>query len=186
MRRMARLLPALLSVVLVFAPLAASACDLSCWLHQTDSHCHSVSSATENNQTSASSKMDMSSEAEMSSHGIQCHGGSDCSASAGTRPHSMFVQMDMIRDSLQVMQKFDVSAMFNYSKRLSPCSHETCSEALASGSAPSASRNLPAYLYCAAIHVSSPEGFLTTPRPTAPGTSPHITLAIDPLITLRI
>jgi len=187
MRSMARPLPALLSVLLMFAALATSACDLSCWLHQTGSHCHSANSAIENNQrTSASSEMDMSSEAEMSSHGIQSDAGSDCSPSAGTLHHSMFTQMDMIRDSLQVIQKSDVGAMSNHSKRLSPCSHETCSQAAASASAPSASRARTVCRHCAAIHVSSPEDFLTTPHPLARGTSPHITLAVDPLITLRI
>jgi hypothetical protein len=177
-------LRALLSIVLVFA---TSACDLSCWLHQTDFHCHSASSATENNQsTCAWSEMDMSSEAEMSSHGIECHAGSDCGAKAGTHHHSIFAQMDTIRHSLQVIQKSDVSAMFDHSKRLSRCSHATCSQASAAAFALSASRSQSDSVYCAAIHVSGPEDFLTTPRPTAPGTSPHITLAIDPLITLRI
>ena len=186
MRSMARPLPALLSVLLMFAALATSACDLSCWLHQTGSHCHSANSAIENNQrTSASSEMDMSSEAETSSHVTQRHAAPDHSVNASTH-HAMPQQMDMVRGSLQVIRKSDVSAMSNHSKRLSPCSHETCSQAAASASAPSASRARTACRHCAAIHVSSPEDFLTTPHPLARGTSPHITLAVDPLITLRI
>lgn len=189
MRKMARLLPTLLSVLLVSAPLSTSACDLSCWLHQTGSHCHSVSSATEDDQrVSASSKMDMSSEAVMSSHGAQCNEGPVRHANAGTRHHSMSAQMNTVRGSLQAIQKSEVSsnAMFDNSNTLSPCSHETCSQASASASPPGASRTQPAYLHFAAIYISSPEKFLATFHRMAPGTSHHIPFAIDPLIRLRI
>jgi hypothetical protein len=189
MRKMARLLPTLLSVLLVSAPLSTSACDLSCWLHQTGSGCHSVSSATEDNQRpSASSEMDMSSEAVMSSHGTQCNEGPARHANAGTRHHSMSAQMNMVRGSFQAIQKSEVSsnAVFDDSNKLSPCSHETCSQASASASPPSASRAQPAYLHFVAIHISSPENFLTTFHRMAPGTSHHIPFALDPLTTLRI
>jgi len=189
MRKMTGLLPTLLSVLLVSAPLSTSACDLSCWLHQTGSGCHSVSSATEDNQrTPASSKMDMSSEAETSSQGAQCNEDPVRHANPGARHHSMSAQMNMVRGSLQAIQKSEVSsnAMFDNSNTLSPCSHETCSQASASASPPGASRAQPAYLHFVAIHISSPEKFLTTFHRMAPGTSRHISFAIDPLIRLRI
>ena len=188
MRSMARPLPALLSVLLMFAALATSACDLSCWLHQTGSHCHSANSAIENNQrTSASSEMDMSSEAETSSHVTQSHAAPDHSVNASTH-HSMPPQMDMVRSSLQVIKKSDVSssATFDPSKTLSPCSHETCSQASASASPPRASGDQPAYLHCVTFDGSSPANLLTSSPRLAPGTSPPMLLAVDLLCTLRI
>ena len=112
MRKMTGLLPTLLSVLLVSAPLSTSACDLSCWLHQTGSGCHSVSSATEDNQrTPASSKMDMSSEAETSSQGAQCNEDPVRHANPGARHHSMSAQMNMVRGSLQATPgSYDVSS----------------------------------------------------------------------------
>ena len=189
MRKIATPLPVLLSVVLVCTPLSASACDLSCWLHQTASDCHSASSAAEAGQRmmSASSAMDMSSEAETSSHVTQSHAGPDHSVNASTH-HSMSTQMDMGRGSRKIMQKSgeSSSAMFDHSKTLSPCSHETCSQASASASPPRARGDQPAYLHCAAIDGWSPANLFTSSPRLAPGTSPPILLAVDLLTTLRI
>ena len=189
MRKIATSLPVLLSVLLVCTPLSASACDLSCWLHQTASDCHSASSATEADQRmmSASSAMDMSSEAETSSHVTQSHAGPDHSVNASTH-HSMSTQMDMGRGSRKIMQKSgeSSSAMFDHSKTLSPCSHETCSQASASASPPRARGDQPAYLHCAAIDGWSPANLFTSSPRLAPGTSPPILLAVDLLTTLRI
>jgi len=189
MRKMATCLPVLLSVLLVCTPLSASACDLSCWLHQTAPDCHSASSATEADQRmmSASSAMDMSSEAETSSHVTQSHAGPDHSVNAGTH-HSMSAQMDMVRGSRKIIQKSEESssATFDHSKTLSPCSHETCSQASASASPPRASGDQPAYLHCVAIDGLSPANLLTSSPRLAPGTSPPINLPVHLLATLRI
>ena len=189
MRKMAPSLPVLLSVLLVCTPLSASACDLSCWLNQTAPDCHSASSATEADQRmmSASSAMDMSSEAETSSHVTQSHAAPDHTVNASTH-HSMPQQMDMVRGSLQVIKKSDVSssATFDPSKTLSPCSHETCSQASASALPPRASGDQPAYLHCAAIGGWSPANFLTSSHRVAPGTAPPINLPVHLLTTLRI
>ena len=189
MRKMAPSLPVLLSVLLVCTPLSASACDLSCWLHRTASDCHSASSATEADQRmmSASSAMDMSSEAETSSHVTQSHAAPDHSVNASTH-HSMPQQMDMVRGSLQVIKKSDVSssATFDPSKTLSPCSHETCSQASASALPPRARGDQPAYLHCTAIGGWSPANFLTSSHRVAPGTAPPINLPVHLLTTLRI
>src|SRR2546428_2004414 len=111
MRKIATSLPVLLSVLLVCTPLSASACDLSCWLNQTAPDCHSASSATEADQRmmSASSAMDMSSEAETSSHVTQRHAAPDHSVNASTH-HSMAAPMDMIGGSLQIIKKSDVTS----------------------------------------------------------------------------
>jgi hypothetical protein len=187
MCKIARSLAALLSVLMVSAPLSASACDLSCWLHQTASDCHSASSATEGNQRMMppSSAMDMSPEAEMSSHATQSNAGPDQSVNASTR-HSMSAPMDMVR-SLQV-KKSEVSASttFDHSKTLSPCSHETCSQASASVSPPRASQAQSVYLHCVAIKVSSRANLSTSSHRIAPGTLPPLNLAVDLLPTLRI
>ena len=189
MRKIVRPLPALLSVLMVSTSLSASSCDLSCWLHQTPSNCHSARSATEDNHRmmSPSSAMDMSSEAEMSSHATQSNAGPDRSVNASAR-HSMSAQMDMVRGSLQVIEKSDVSssAKFDHSKTLSPCSHETCSQTSASPSPPRTSQAQPVYLHCAAIKVSSPANLSTSSHRIAPGTPPPINLAVDLLPTLRI
>lgn len=185
MRKIVRSLAALLSVLMVSTPLSASACDLSCWLHQTAPDCHSASSAAEGNQgmMSAPYAMDMSSEAAMSSHGTRSDAGPDRSMNASTR-HSMSSPMDMAR-SLQV-KKSEVSARFDHSKTLSPCSHETCSQASASVSPPRASQAQSVYLHCVAIDVSSRANLLTSSHRIAPGTLPPLNPAVDLLSTLRI
>jgi hypothetical protein len=189
MRKIARSLAALLSVLMVSTPLSASACDLSCWLHQTASDCHSASSAKGGKQgmMSTSSAMDMNSEAEMCSHGTQSKAGPDQSVNASTR-HSMSAPMVMVR-SLQVKKsepELSASAKFDHSKTLSPCSHETCSQASVSVSPPRASQAQSAYLHCIAIDVSSRANLLTSSHRIAPGTLPPINLAVDLLSTLRI
>jgi hypothetical protein len=189
MRKIATSSPVLLSVLLVCTPLSASACDLSCWLHQTASDCHSASLAAEADQgmMSASSAMDMSSEAGTSSHVTQSHANLDHRVNASTH-HLVSAQMDMVRGSRKIIQKSEESssATFDHSRTLSPCSHETCSQASASASPPKAGGDQPAYLHCAAIGGWSPANFLTSSPRLAPGTSPPILLAVDLLTTLRI
>src|SRR5579872_1492712 len=144
MRRVISFLPALVSVLMVSTSLSASACDLSCWLHQAPSDCHAGNSAAEGNQRmiSASASMDMSSEAEMSSHAAQSDASADRIVSSGAHQsmsvHAMSAQMDMVSRSPQVIRKSDArsSTAFDHSeghsKGLSPCSHETCSQVSAS------------------------------------------------------
>jgi hypothetical protein len=205
MRRVIGFLPALVSVLMVSTSLSASACDLSCWLRQAPSDCHSGSSATEGNQrtmsaTSSSSAMDMSSAAEMSSHAAQSDAGTDHIVNAGAYQsmpvHSMSAQMNMVGSSLQVIRKSELrsSAAFDHSNgrsnRLSLCSHETCSQV--SASPPRASRAQVsylaclAYLHCAAIPISTLANLSTGSRRITSETPPPINLAVDLLTTLRI
>lgn len=178
-------------MLMVSASLSASACDLSCWLRETPSDCHSGGSATEDKQGMmyASSAMDMSSEAEMGSHSGQRGASADHIVNADAR-HSMSADMDMVRNSLQANAKSEVrsSGAFDYkerSKGLSPCSHETCSQASASTSPPRASPGQPAYLH-AAIDVLSPANVTNFSYRIAPGRPPSTNLAVDRLATLRI
>jgi hypothetical protein len=189
MHKIARAMTALLSVFMVFGPLSASACDLSCWLQQTTSNCHSAGQPIEGNQSSmpASSTMDMSAEGEMSSHSHQYSPAADYTMSA-TAHHSMTAQMDLGRTSLEVIRTSDVrsGSRFDHSKKLSPCSHETCSQASASASPPRVRADQPACLHAMDIVGVNPANFLTSSDRTAPGTSPPITPAADLLTTLRI
>jgi hypothetical protein len=139
----------------------------------------------------ASSAMDMSSGAEMSTYIGQSGAGADHIVSAENH-HSMSAQMDMVRGSLRMIKRSDVnsSAAFGQSEGrsegLSSCSHETCSQAWASTSLPRASQAQPAYLHDAAIPVSNPAHLITSSHRIARVTPPPTNLAIDLLAALRI
>ena len=141
MRTVARLLPILFSLLLAFAPLSASACDLSCWLERNAPDCHQLGPAAENahGAMSGASDMDMSSEAENGATNAKTSAAPDHAANAVVH-HSMSTQMNMRRGSLQAMQKSDASssARFDDSNTLSPCVHGTCAQAATSSSPPSA------------------------------------------------
>jgi hypothetical protein len=188
MRRVARLLPMLLSVLLTFAPLSASACDLSCWLQRNAPDCHWLGSAGEDRQVTMSeaSDMDMSSAAETGATHAQTNAAADHAVSAASH-HSMSAQMDMHHGSLQIMQKSDASSIdrFDHSNTLSPCGHGTCAQAATSASPPSAGHAQPAYLKVVAVHALNLAKPLTIAR-LAPETSPPASLLADLLPTLRI
>jgi len=188
MRKIAKVPPALLSILMVFTPVSVSACDLSCWLHQTSSDCHSASSDAEDSvrMTSRSSAMDMSAYMEMSSDGAQSKADPHESVQDATG-HLMSAGMDMIRSPRQVITKTDVSegTGFDQSRALSPCSHETCSQATTSTSPPKTSPGQ-ANLYCAAIHVSTAPNPLASSRRITPGDPPPINHPAALLPTLRI
>jgi hypothetical protein len=188
MRRVAWLLPMLLSVLLAFAPLSVSACDLSCWLQRSAPDCHWLGSAAENMQgtMSQATDMDMSSGAETWAPNAQTSAGSDHAVNAVVH-HSMPTQMDMRRGSLQVMQKSHASssAGLDHSNTLSPCVHGTCAQAATSSSPPRASHAQPANLQFVAAGAPNSAKPLTTTR-LAPETSPPASLLADLLPTLRI
>jgi hypothetical protein len=188
MRRVARLLPMLLSVVLTFAPLSASACDLSCSLQRNASDCHWLGSAGEASQgtMSGASDMDMSSGAETGATHAQTNAAADHAVNAVVH-HSMPTEMDMARGSLQIMQKSDASssAGLDHSNTLSPCGHGTCAQAATSSSPPRAGHAQPAYLKVVAVHALNLAKPLTITR-LAPETSPPASLLADLLPTLRI
>lgn len=188
MRAVARLLPMLLSVLLVFAPLSASACDLSCWLQRNTPDCHRLGSPSDDNQQTMSeaSEMDMSSGAHTRPGNTHSVAGSDHAVNAVVH-HSMPTQMDMHRGSLQIMQKSDASsnARFDDSNALSPCGHGTCAQAATSSSPPRAGRAQPANLQFVAAGALNPATLLTTTR-LAPETALPLSLLADLLPTLRI
>jgi hypothetical protein len=189
MRTVARLLPILFSLLLAFAPLSASACDLSCWLERNAPDCHQLGSPSENahRMMSGASEMDMSSEADTRlahANNIAAPG----HAVNAVVHHSMPSQMDMARGSLQIMQKSDASsnARFDDSNTLSPCVHGTCAQAATSSSPPSAGHAQLADLQFVAVHALNLAKPLATGTRAAPETSPPVSLLLDLLLTLRI
>jgi hypothetical protein len=186
MYRVAKLLPAMLSVLIVPTSVSVSACDLSCWLHQASPECHSASPGTEDRMT-ASSMMEMSAEMEMGSHAVRIQQPLEGRASSATR-HLMFAQMKMTRRAPQVISKTEVraGATFDHSKALSPCSHEMCSQDATSSSPPGTSQSCSPDLHLAVICVSTPANPLTRSNPVAPGAAPPIHHPADLLSPLRI
>lgn len=189
MRTVARLLPMLVSILLTFAPLSVSACDLSCWLQRNVPDCHWLGSAAENTQgtMSGASDMDMSSGAETGATNAQTSAGADNAVHAVVH-HSMPTQMDVARGSLQIMQKSDASssARFDDSNTLSPCGHGTCAQAATSASPPSAGHAQSTHLQFVAVRALNLAKPLTITRQAAPETPPHASLLADLLPTLRI
>ena len=185
----ARLLPILFSLLLTFAPLSASACDLSCWLERNAPDCHSLGSAAENahGAMSGASDMDMSSGAGTGATTAQNSSAADHNVNAVVH-HSMPKQIDMHRGSLQTVQKADASssARFDDSNALSPCVHGTCAQAATSSSPPSGGHAQLAHLQFVAVHALNLAKPLTTTRQSAPETSPPISQLLDLLPTLRI
>jgi hypothetical protein len=178
----------LLSLLLTFAPLSASACDLSCWLQRNAPDCHWLGSAGEDSHGTMSegSEMDMSSGAKTGATHAQTSAGADYNVNAVAH-HSMPTQMDM-RRSLQIMQSSDASSNggFDDSNTLSPCVHGTCGQAATSSSPPSAGHVQPAHLQFLAVGALNPATLLTTIRQAPPETSPPLRLLADLLPTLRI
>jgi hypothetical protein len=184
MRTVARLLQILFSLLLAFAPLSASACDLSCWLQRNAPDCHWLGSAAET--MSEASEMDMSSGADTRLGNAHSIAVPDHAVSATTH-HSMSAQMDMRRGSVLIVQKSDASsiARFDDSNTLSPCGHGTCAQAATSSSPPRAGHAQPANLQFVAAGALNPAKPLTTTR-LAPETSPPPSRLADLLPTLRI
>jgi hypothetical protein len=189
MRTVARLLPILFSLLLTFAPLSASACDLSCWLERNAPDCHQLGPAAENahGAMSGASDMDMSSGAETWATNPQTSAGPDHAVNAVVH-HSMPTQMDMHRGSLQIMQKSDASssARFDDSNTLSPCGHGTCAQAATSSSPPSDGHAQLADLQFVAVHALNFAKPLATGTRAALEASPPVSLLVDLLLTLRI
>jgi len=187
MRMVARLLPILFSLLLAFAPLSASACDLSCWLERNAPDCHQLGPAAKNahGAMSGASDMDMSSEADTRLANAHNIAAPDHAVNAGVH-HSMSTQMDMHRGSLQIVQKSDGSAGLDHSNTLSPCGHGTCAQAATSSSPPSAGHAQLADLQFVAVHALNLAKPLATGTRAAPETSPPVSLLLDLLLTLRI
>ena len=137
---------ALLSALMVAASVSASACDLSCWLHQAQSDCHSVDS-TNSKQTTMkmSSTMDMDMNMEM-------EGGTDA-------PPAMPKALAL--ESLETMGTMSMDMASSTIKTLvfafsfSSCTHEICSQTSVSVSPPTRHHSELASLHWIAISTST-------------------------------
>jgi hypothetical protein len=186
MYRVAKLLPAMLSVLMVPTSVSVSACDLSCWLNQASPECHSASPGAKDRMT-ASSMMEMSAEMEMGSHAARIQQPLEGRASSVTR-HLMFAPMKMTRRAPEVISKTEVSAgaTFDHSKALSPCSHEMCSQDATSSSPSGTSQSRSPGLHWAVIRVSIPANPLTSSNRMLRGAPPLMHHPADLLSPLRI
>jgi hypothetical protein len=159
MPKVVKSVAALVAFFMVFAPLSALACDLSCWLNQVNSDCHSAKSAAEEDERGmfGATGMDMGSGAAMGSHIIRGNMNPNYREVSAAH-HSMPAQMDMVRSSMESFEKSDASssAEIDRSKAIPACSHEACSQVSASAFSPSAHRVQPADRQCMSIHVSTP------------------------------
>ena len=176
----------MLSVLMVPTSVSVSACDLSCWLNQASSECHSASPRAEDRMT-VSSMMEMSAEMEMDSHAARIQQRLEGRASSITR-HLMFAHMEMTRHAPEVLSKTQVSAgaRFDHSKVLSPCSHEMCSQNATSSSPPGTGQSRSPGLHWAKIRVSIPANPLASSTRMLRGAPPLIHHPANFLSALRI
>ena len=154
MRWVTSSLAALLSLLLVSAPVSAWACDFSCSSHQVVSDCHT--SATTNSDDAAKSMppgMDMGSDNSESSMWPD----TVINTMSG---HSMSIsgQQGMVTQRFEQVTgpEKNTGATHNHSKSVSSCTRETCSQVSASASTPGADHSQPNSLLQVAISISSP------------------------------
>jgi hypothetical protein len=203
----------LLSLLMVSTSVSASACDLSCWLSQAHSDCH-----TETKDGAAMSmSLDMDMHSGESEHAVEPQMGADATidsmpvaadmdmgsdgsdSMAGTdaylnaRPlHSMAMspQSEDVTETLVRAAKaeiMDVRVLLDRSGTLSPCMHEPCSQTSMSVSPPAGDHSRPSSLHLMPTGISSPFNFWTSFHWIRPGTPPPKILAVDHLTTtLRI
>ena len=186
MRKIAKLLTVILSVLIVSSSVFVSACDLSCWLNQASSDCHSAS-PTEEDRMASSAAMDMSAGIDMRSHSTQSQT-PPYERAKGITGHVMSAQMAMSESAPQVVTKTEgsTSTAFAHSKALPACSQETCSQAAASSSPPKTSQGRSPGPRCGVIRVSTPANVLTSSNRIHPGAPPPTYHPADLLSPLRI
>jgi hypothetical protein len=190
MRGVTNSLAALLSILIVSTSMSASACDLSCWLRQTHSDCHAVNSAgVDKDDTTMSMPSGMDMGMGMGSGHSESMTGP---AMSGTQPgHSMLMlpQMGMATERFESASEPGTGrgAMPDYSKGISSCAHEPCSQAWASASPPAGDHSQPKSPRPIAISISAPVNLRVAFCSIRVGTHPPGILASDRLVTtLRI
>ena len=184
MRILTASLAALLSVLIVSTSVSASACDLSCWLRQAHSDCHSAASASPGNSATPEG-MDMS---------MDMGSGDSKSMTAMTAIQSghsmlMFPEMGMATQGFEQASKAETnrSGMPDHSKSISSCAHETCSQTWSATSPPTGDHSHFIALYQAAIGILIPVNLHVASYSIGVGAHPPGILAPDSLVTaLRI
>ena len=185
MRRAISSLGALLSLLMISAPVSAWACDVSCSSRQAHSDCHALVS-TSNHDTAMAMPPGMVM-------------GSDQSESpmvpdtvVGAVPgHSMSVspQQEMATRRFEQASKpaTRTDTLHDHSKGMSSCTHETCSQLSTSASPPGSDHSQPDSLHWLAVSISSPVNLFVSFHWVQLGTPPPKILAVAHLTaTLRI
>jgi hypothetical protein len=180
------LVAAILSLLMVLTSVSASACDLSCWLHQVHSDCHTVSSPISDQNTAASmpSGMDMGPDRSSSVTGSD--------TSMNVKPgHSMSMSpaMEGVTGRLKPLTKpeMSTSAMPDHSNGISSCTHEPCSQTSVPVSPPTGDHCWPSFLHWVAVSISCPINLWIDFHWIKPGTPPPKILVANRLVTtLRI
>ena len=185
MRSMATSVAALLSLLLISAPVSAWACDLSCSSHQAHSDCHaSATTSKDDIAMSMPPGMDMGSDQSESSMGPDMTMGPVPGHSMSMSPQQ---EMATRRFEQAAKPATRTHTMHDHSKGMSSCTHETCSQLSTSASPPGADHSQPSSLHWLAVSISSPVNLLVSFHWVQLGTPPPKLLTADRLITtLRI
>jgi hypothetical protein len=185
MRSITTSLAALLSLLLVSAPVSAWACDFSCSSHQARSDCH-TSTTTSNDDTATSMPpgMDMGSDHSEGSMGSE----TDMNAIPGhSMPMPLTQEMATRRFEQATKPEMRTVATHDHSKSVSSCTHGTCSQVSASASPPGADHSQPNSLHRIAISISIPVNLWIAFHWIRTGTPRSKLLTADRLVTtLRI
>jgi hypothetical protein len=182
MRWLTGSLAALLSLLLVSAPVSTWACDFSCSSHQALSDCHT--SATTSNDDTA---MSMAPGMDMGSDHSESSIGPDTVINA-TPGHSMSMSplQEMVTQRFEQVTEpeMNTGATQNHSKSMSSCTHETCSQISASTSPPRAQHSDQDALCSVASSASSLLNVRTDFHWIGPGTPPPLIATADDLATI--
>jgi hypothetical protein len=178
-------LVALLSLLLISAPVSAWACDVSCSSHEAHSDCHArATTSKDDTARSMPPGMDMGSDQSESPMTTD-------SVASATSDHSM----SMSPQQEMAMRRFEqarkpatiTGIMHDHSKGISSCTHQTCSQRSTSASPPGADHSQPNSPHWLAVSISSPENLLVSFHWVRLGTPPPELLTADRLITtLRV
>jgi hypothetical protein len=175
-------LAALLTLLLVSAPVSAWACDFSCSSHQARSNCH-ASTTTSKDDTAMSMPpgMDMGSDQT----GGSMRPDTVMNATSG-RSMSMSTQQEKASQRFERATAPDMNtgAAQDHSKSVSSCTHETCSQVSTSASPPRADHSQPNSPHRVAIGNSSPANLWTSFHWIRPGTPLPQLLTADRLVTI--
>ena len=185
MRKATSWLAAVLSLLLVSAPVSAWACDFSCSSHQAHSDCRTSATTSEDDSAMAMPPgMDMGSD-----HGEgSMEPGTVINAMPG-RSMTMFPHPKVAVQTFEYATNLALGtpALRDHSKSVSPCTHETCSQVSTSASPPGADHSQPDSRHQIAISISSPVNLWIAFHWIGPGTPLRVIPTADCLVTtLRI
>jgi len=162
----------LISLLFVFTSIAASACDLSCWLQSSHDDCHS----------GGASAMDPTMPMAMGSGQMQPMMAPD-ERSVARRDGSMNMTPMSPQPEMAATPATDSTALPDHSRHVSSCAHETCGQTWASASPPRAGHVQPNFLHHAPVRVSLAPSVWTRGDGIKSG-SPPPELHAEPLTTI--